>query len=243
MLVNDEGCVAEQTILRYQNNCVAELMNSDWYGILLLSPKGKVLVDTYYDVSGIDNEDVISFVSEHVTKEFFAEGESRIFDREDAHIFVNPIRKTEKDYYVFFVFYRVKSPFPERDVRWYKVYAQTATQRMLLENELAQEKSYLSGIMRIAGLPIAVIDPHYRVLSANEEAGRLYGDDLKDNGVIDNLSELERAIDAVLTNREDGQVRLILKNGRDGLVRLAPLINNKGAAVAVIVTGEGERFE
>ena len=38
LIKNDESCNSEKTILRYQENGIADLLASDWYGIMLLSP-------------------------------------------------------------------------------------------------------------------------------------------------------------------------------------------------------------
>ena len=41
LIKNDESCNSEKTILRYQENGIADLLASDWYGIMLLSPGGR----------------------------------------------------------------------------------------------------------------------------------------------------------------------------------------------------------
>ena len=62
MLINDESCNAEKTVLRYQENGIVDLLGSDWYGILLLSPGGRICLDTYNDIHGIGNEIPLRFV-------------------------------------------------------------------------------------------------------------------------------------------------------------------------------------
>lgn len=42
LIKNDESCNSEKTILRYQENGIADLLASDWYGIMLLSPGGGI---------------------------------------------------------------------------------------------------------------------------------------------------------------------------------------------------------
>ena len=50
LIKNDESCNSEKTILRYQENGIADLLASDWYGIMLLSPGGRVYLDNYNDI-------------------------------------------------------------------------------------------------------------------------------------------------------------------------------------------------
>lgn len=240
MLVSDEGCIAEQTILRYQNNSVAELMNSDWFGIMLLSPKGKIFIDSCYDVSGVGTEQILSFVSGHVTDGFLAEGEPGTFYEENCYLYVYPIRKTDNHYYVFFVFYKRSAPFPERDLQWYKIYAQTALQRLLLENELAQDKNYLANILRTVKQPVAVFDARYQVISSNSSAKRIYQDSLAENHLIRNLPHFRKAVDDVIFHGCDRNIDLVLKTGATGDVCLTPLKNNKDVVVAVVAVGGGE---
>ena len=44
LIKNDESCNSEKTILRYQENGIADLLASDWYGIMLLSPGGYIWI-------------------------------------------------------------------------------------------------------------------------------------------------------------------------------------------------------
>ena len=50
LIKNDESCNSEKTILRYQENGIADLLASDWYGSMLLSPGGRVYLDNYNDI-------------------------------------------------------------------------------------------------------------------------------------------------------------------------------------------------
>ena len=62
LIKNDESCNSEKTILRYQENGIADLLASDWYGIMLLSPGGRVYLDNYNDIHGIGNDVPLEFV-------------------------------------------------------------------------------------------------------------------------------------------------------------------------------------
>ena len=46
----------------YQENGIADLLASDWYGIMLLSPGGRVYLDNYNDIHGIGNDVPLEFV-------------------------------------------------------------------------------------------------------------------------------------------------------------------------------------
>ena len=240
MLVSDEGCVAEQTILKFRNNSIVELLGSEWYGIMLYSPNGKIFIDSCADVSGVGTERVLSFVKKHVTASFLMDGEADTFYEQDNYLFAYPIRQTENHYFVFFVFYKTSGPFQERDLRWYKLYAQTALQRLLLENELIQDKNYLDNIMRTSRQPIAVINADYKVVSANSLADAIYQDSLTTNDCIENLQDLCKAVDDVIFNVRDLSIKVIQKNGFRGRVSLSPLKNSKNVVVAVVAVGGGD---
>ena len=62
LIKNDESYNSEKTILRYQENGIADLLASDWYGIMLLSPGGRVYLDNYNDIHGIGNDVPLEFV-------------------------------------------------------------------------------------------------------------------------------------------------------------------------------------
>ena len=52
---------------------------------------------------------------------------------------------------VFFLHCRKDKPFDARDVKWYELYSAVGQQRVLLENELIQEKNYLNSILEGLG--------------------------------------------------------------------------------------------
>lgn len=243
MLIKDESCVAEQTVLRYQNNNIADLLGSDWYGIMLLSPKGKAIIDTYFDVSHhVDNEVILDFVNNSVSYEFLQNGIDKTFTYRDRYYYVYPIRHTEKKYMVFFLFYREKSPFAEHDIIWYRTYAKTGYQRVLLENELVQVKNYNNTILENSDCAIAVINNEYKVISSNAEGEAYFGKKTLDVESFENSSALLQAIDDVLVGGKNScrlDINYSSKAGSPGKsrlnVRISPLATSKGIVSAVVV--------
>ena len=84
------------------------------------------------------------------------------------------IRQTDKGNCVFFLHCRKDKPFDARDVKWYELYSAVGQQRVLLENELIQEKNYLNSILESSEGCIAVVDEDNNIVSANDEAKALF---------------------------------------------------------------------
>lgn len=242
MLIKDDSCIAEQTILRYQSNSVSELLGSDWYGILLRNPNGDTVVDTFFNVSGVEDGIILDFARESVSYEFLQSGSSELFTYRNSYFYVYPIRRTNKGYIVFFLFYRKDTPFQDRDIRWYKTYAQAAYQRTLLENELVQVRNYNNAILQNADCAVVVADKKYRVLSANASGEKFFGASRLQTENFRDASELTDAIQDVLANggnrcipqlrylsREDFPDHALLR------VSVSPLRTSKGVVSAVIL--------
>lgn len=242
MLIKDDSCIAEKTILRYQSNSVSELLGSDWYGILLRNPNGDTVVDTCYNVSGVDDTIILEFARESVSYEFLQNGSSEVFAYRGSHFYVYPIRKTNKGYIVFFLFYRKDSPFQERDIRWYKTYAQAGYQRVLLENELVQVRNFNNAILQNADNAVVVVDKKYRVISANPSGEKFFGASRLQVENFSNTRDLLGTVQDVLADGVSRSIPELRYISRDdfldhALLRasVAPLRTSKGVVSAVII--------
>lgn len=244
MLVKDDSCIAEQTIMRYQSNSIAELLGSDWYGILLRHPDGEMVIDTYFNVSNVDGDIILDFAEACVSKEFLEDGKSSTFSDEHGFYYVYPIRKTQKGYNVFFLFYRSSSPFDERDIRWYKTYAQAGYQRVLLENELVQLREYNDTILDNSDYSIVVVDKKYRIASVNPAGKDFFGTTKLS---LENFKEPQLLIDALADVFAGGAKQTIpqlwfhdrRRTSQYALLSVAvsPLKNSKGIVSAAIIIG------
>lgn len=239
MFVKDEGCIAEQTILRYQTNNVAVLLGCEWYGIILLSPHDHFHVDTYNVNSPVKSELVLRLIRKFVTRDYLEQGAGECFDDGNEHIFTYPIRVNNKGYYIFFTFYKSGDPFDPRDISWYETYARTAMQRVLLENELLQDKKYVLDILEYSSDYIAVLDKNMKVKSASKRMQELLN---KANGSGMPFYDMEgffEIIKAVLTRGESKQ-EVPLKLGEIGNflqleANFIPISNSKGEIGAVFM--------
>lgn len=249
MLINDESCNAEKTVLRYQENGIVDLLGSDWYGILLLSPGGRICLDTYNDIHGIGNEIPLRFVEHCIRWDSLQQQKTYCYEFEGRHFFIYTIRLTEKGNQVFFLHCKVDGPFDERDIRWYELYSTTGQQRMLLENELVQEKNYLSGILESTEGCIAVVDADYTILSANDNAQELFGDNLTTGSR--KLLPVIKAVDKVLLMKEKQILPRVLLNEMENELGcsiykfvLTPLKSSKGkvGCVVIVATDITQKF-
>lgn len=250
MLINDESCNSEKTILKYQENGIVDLMGSDWYGILLLSPSGKVYLDTYNDIHGIGNEIPLRFVQNCVKFDALMQHKTQTFEYEQAYFFVYYIRQTDKGNRVLFLHCKMDGPFDERDVRWYELYSNVGQQRVLLENELIQEKNYLSSILDSTEGCIAVVDPDYNVISCNDGARALFGDNLR-TAPAGEILILMKTVDKVLAQKEKIVLPRTIFNRVDSEFGfciykfvLTPLRSSKGkvACVVIVATDITQKF-
>lgn len=250
MLINDESCNSEKTILKYQENGIVDLLGSDWYGILLLSPGGRVYLDTYNDIHGIGNEIPVQFVQNCVEYDSLVRHKTQTYEYKNVYFFVYSIRQTDKGNRVLFLHCRLEGPFDERDIKWYELYSNAGQQRVLLENELIQEKNYLSSIMESTEGCIAVVDPEYRVISCNDSAKALFGDNLKISPTGEILI-LMKAVDRVMAQKEKIVLpRIIFKRAENEFgfsiykFVLTPLRSSKGkvACVVIVATDITQKF-
>ena len=243
MLVKDDSCIAEQTIMRYQSNSIAELLGSDWYGILLRHPDGGTTIDTFFDVSNTSNNRILEFAETCISSEFLEAGKSDTFNY-DGYYYVYPIRKTQKGYYVFFLFYRKDSPFDERDIRWYKTYAQAAYQRVLLENELVQLREYNDAILESTDYSIVVVDKKYRIVSANLAGKEYFGEDKLNFECFREPQVLIKALGDVFAGSPKQSIPQLWYQDRKRVARytlfsaaISPLKNSKGVVSAAVIIG------
>lgn len=250
MLINDESCNSEKTVLRYQENGIVDLLGSDWYGILLLSPEGRVYLDTYNDIHGIGNDIPLSFVKNCVKWESLLQKKSHTYEYEHVYFLIYSIRQTDRGNCVFFLHCKLDGPFNERDVKWYELYSGVGQQRVLLENELIQEKNYLSSILESTEGCIAVVDPDYNIISANDRALSLFGSNLKTSPTREMLI-LMKAVDKVLEQQEKLTLPRTIFNSTDSQLGfsiykfvLTPLRSSKGkvACVVVVATDITQKF-
>lgn len=242
MLIKDDSCIAEQTILRYQSNNIPNLMGSDWYGILLRSPEGETTIDTYFDVSSVDNSLILDFANQCVTYNFLQNGVGDTFCYQDSHFFVYPIRKTNRGYIVFFLFFRKDSAFPAHDIAWYTTYAKTAYQRVLLENELVQVQNYNNILLENSECAIVVVDKKYCVLSSNPTGATLFGSEKLNIEAFLEPSALLNAIQDVLVGGKKRSLLQICHVSEGKFPKrslfstsISPLPTSKGVISAVII--------
>ena len=97
LIKNDESCNSEKTILRYQENGIADLLASDWYGIMLLSPGGRVYLDNYNDIHGIGNDVPLEFVRNCVEWDSLIHNKSMTYTYKEWNFLIYSIRQTDKD--------------------------------------------------------------------------------------------------------------------------------------------------
>lgn len=241
LIKNDESCNSEKTILRYQENGIADLLASDWYGIMLLSPGGRVYLDNYNDIHGIGNDVPLEFVRNCVEWDSLIHNKSMTYTYKEWNFLIYSIRQTDKGNCVFFLHCRKDKPFDARDVKWYELYSAVGQQRVLLENELIQEKNYLNSILESSEGCIAVVDEDNNIVSANDEAKALFGNNLSQTPSGEMLS-LIKAVKQVLSQKEKIVLPRMIVNGTENEFGfsiykfiLTPLRSSKGRVGCVVV--------
>lgn len=112
---------------------------------------------------------------------------------------------------------------------------------MLLENELIQEKNYLNSILESSEGCIAVVDEDNNIVSANDEAKALFGNNLSQTPSGEMLS-LIKAVKQVLSQKEKIVLPRMIVNGTENEFGfsiykfiLTPLRSSKGRVGCVVV--------
>ena len=240
-LLKDNVASERCAILRYQENGIADLLTSDWYGIMLLSPGGRVYLDNYNDIHGIGNDVPLEFVRNCVEWDSLIHNKSMTYTYKEWNFLIYSIRQTDKGNCVFFLHCRKDKPFDARDVKWYELYSAVGQQRVLLENELIQEKNYLNSILESSEGCIAVVDEDNNIVSANDEAKALFGNNLSQTPSGEMLS-LIKAVKQVLSQKEKIVLPRMIVNGTENEFGfsiykfiLTPLRSSKGRVGCVVV--------
>lgn len=253
MLFLDLSCDSERTIERQYGHRIHEFLGSDWFGIISLSKRGSIRVETRYDVSDIGDERVLEFVETYQKDLQNQDYRYKTFERGNVHFIVFPVRENEHGYLIFFVHCRLVGPFEKKDIEWYLLYAGTAYNRVLLNNELIQEQNFLEQVMESTESVIAVIDRSYDLLTANNAASDLLGDNLKKVkfGNINSKRTILGLIDGVIANETKQKISnvVIVKGDKRYIldIVLSPLCNSKDVVSGVVMVGnditERQRME
>lgn len=246
MFFRDDSCVSENTIKRYYNDYhIHELMGSDWFGIMSLSPKGCVQVDNCHDVNDIGDAYAMDFVHAHAEELQQQDYSYKIFEYSGGYYLVYPIRVNEHGYRIFFLHCRLSSPFEEKNVEWYCLFSEVSYKRLLLDNELIQQRNYMAMVMESTQDIITVLDPNGNTISSNEAADDLLSG--KKGSVqcsyLDEHSKarlLQMVEESVATNSKRYLSNAVAEyEGVKHILDLtiSPLSNSKGVPRGVVVVG------
>ena len=86
----------------------------------------------------------------------------------------------DRGYVIFFLYCRLSSPFDEKDLMWYRLFSEVSYKRLLLNNELIQERNYMSMVLENTQDIITVLDPAGKVISSNKAADELFQEEQGD---------------------------------------------------------------
>lgn len=249
VLINDQSCISEKTILRYQENGIIDLLGSDWYGIMLMSSGRQVDIDTCHDRSNIGDQSPLEFARNCISWDSLSAKEIGTHEYKGLYYLVYPIRQTSRGYQVFFMHCRRDKQFDEKDVKWYTLYSAAAHQRLLLENELVQEKDYLLNILESTYSCIAVVDAKYNVISANDPARAIFGNNLN-NAPGGTLLILIKAVNQVLAGYDKVCLPRMVYDEPDSRYgfsiynfTVTPLHNSKGVVSCAVIVADDITLE
>lgn len=246
MFFRDDSCVSENTIERYYNDYrIHELMGSDWFGIMSLSRSGHVIIDNRHDVNKIGDSYALDFVEAHAGELQVQDYLYKQFEYKGWYYLVYPIRINEHGYLIFFLHCRRNSPFEEKDIQWYCLFSDVSYKRLLLNNELIQQRNYMANVLESSQDIVAVLGPEGDVISCNDAAENFLGPEtrhIRSSGLDEQTKEqLLRLIgEAISTNSkrfinavsaEYGGIKHILD------LAISPLSNSKGIPSGVVLVG------
>ena len=246
MFFRDDSCISEHTIERYYNDYrIHELMGSDWFGIMSLSRTGHVLIDNCYDANNVGDSYALDFVTAHAEELQVQDYPYKTFEFEGNYYVVYPIRINERGYVIFFLYCRLATPFEEKDLMWYRLFSEVSYKRLLLNNELIQERNYMSMVLENTQDIITVLDPDGKVISSNKAADELFREE-EGTLTFTCLEETTRSRlaqlvgEAIATNSKRCLNNAVAEY--DGIkhifdLTISPLGNSKGIPSGVVVVG------
>lgn len=245
MMFPDESCIAENTLERYYNAHIHEMLGSDWFGIMSLSKRGRVRIDTGYDVSGIGDEYALKFVNGHATELQKQDYDYKLFEHEEIYYLVVPIRVNEHGYIIFFLYLRLDSPFSQKDIDWYMLYSKTAYERLRLNNALIQNVNFINQVLESTESMVTVFDTDYNIITSNAKYNLMLADSEKGEKFsnVDTATKrkIMRCIDDVVATCSRQVLNNIVNTykGSKHILNLtfSPLCNSKGVVSGVVVVG------
>lgn len=247
MFFRDDSCISENTIDRYYNDYrLHKLMGSDWFGIMSLSGSGHARIDNCCDVGGVGDQRALDFVQAHAGGLQVQDYTYRLYEHDGAHFLVYPIRVNEHGYVIFFLHCRLSGPFEEKDVAWYCLFSDVSYKRLLLNNELFQQRDYINRVMESTQDIITVLDPDCNVLEANQAAGALLDGGRELTSLVDCLlpagrEQLAGAVRAAIAGHSKQYLYNVVAehNGRKRILEMtiSPLTTSKGVPSGVVVVG------
>lgn len=248
MLFLDDSCLsASQTLQRHVKLNIPQMLGSDWFGIISLTPKGKSRIES--DISlkdDIDSSHALEFAESHVN-ELFSMGSMtyRIFSTEIWEYVVFPIRMTEKGYFVFTLHGRQSGHFDLQNIHWYTVFADAAYARLLLQNQYIQEVNFVNSILDSTTDLILVLDASYHIISQNNASQNFWGKNDDFSAIAtEQIKNPERLLNIINKTRTDGTSRqvtnvVVISGSENHILNVAvsPLCNSKSQIPGTVLVG------
>ena len=247
MLFLDDSCFsAEQTLQRQFKQGIPQLLGSDWFGIMSLTPKGRARIEASISLHRDGDPLALSFVEQHAPLLLEQDYPFRLFSSSGGWEYVLfPIRITEKGYRVFTFHGRCGGHYDRRDIQWYTIFAEAAYGRVVLQNQYIQEANYVNSILDSTADLIMVLDEGHHIISQNDAAREFWGGDPSFADTVYRTvrdgEQLLKTIESVRVSGARSRMNnvVVTQKGDDHILDLAisPLCNSKSQIPGVVLVG------
>ena len=166
MLFPDISCTVSESLKRNEDYGVYKLVGADYVEVMTVYKQdGAIQSNGVIQHGDVDLDVVEHFKREHVPA--FLDHHIYRNEQYDGHYFYMTSNKEAKPFIAFTLLCRRTSPFNEKDAKWIDIYTDLDNRRILLENDMHQERNYLESVITCSSAAILVLNAKYKVLSAN----------------------------------------------------------------------------
>lgn len=241
MLFPDVTCVVSDSLKRWMDDGVCELIEADHIAVVTIFRETKeIQIQGAIHLNPVD-EIVIGEFLESKREEFLGDLILSNYCYKN-HYFHMTSNKRAKPFIAFVLVCRFGTPFQDKDLRWLDIYCALSYKKTIINNEAIQEKNFLKSIWDDSSRAIVALTTGGRILRPNPTAVRMFSLDQNDTLQIPDPVQQERLEDAIrsaLRNNERRYLDKVILDTDAGErvldILVAPLEDSKSKIAGVVV--------
>ena len=252
MIYSDVSCVVENTINKFINLNINQMLKIDYFALITVTNYGKIIIDGNINYKAIDSSIIIEFLEKR--EKFFFDLDCGIIlinnnKAQPFNIIIAPIR-AQYNYKVFGISCVFNESYTKKDLSIVEFIFKTSYENVLLDNERIKEQNYLNNIFESAKSFIIGFDLEEIITTANKVAFDIFGG--KNRKLIgykhsiflakNDSYKLSKSIQHVINNKimylSEKKIFLNTTQGEIFVnLTISRINDNKGEAVGVVIFG------